>query len=127
MFARSLYILPLLSVDIVYWLLFPLFITLHHFGQPFVKRFALSYQIVVSAVLSVSLSVLTCLFVTLVYCGQMVGWIKMKLGMEVGLVPGHIVLDGDPGPPKRGTAPNFWPMSVVAKWLDGLRCHLVRR
>jgi len=52
----------------------------------------------------------------------------MKLGLEVGLGPGHIVLDGDPAPsPKRDTAPNFRPMSVVAKWLDGLRCHLVRR
>jgi len=30
------------------------------------------------------------------YCGQMVGWINMKLGMEVDLRPGHIVLDGDP-------------------------------
>ena len=26
--------------------------------------------------------------------------------------------------PQRGTAPNFWPLSVVAKRLDGLRCHL---
>ena len=26
----------------------------------------------------------------------MVGWIKMKLGMQAGLDPGHIVLDGDP-------------------------------
>jgi len=26
-----------------------------------------------------------CLSVTLVYCGQTVGWIKVKLGMEVGL------------------------------------------
>jgi len=53
----------------------------------------------------------------------------MPLGMEVGLDPGHIVLDGDPAPPteKRGTAPNFWPMSVVAKHLDGSRCHLVKR
>ena len=34
--------------------------------------------------------------------------------------PGHIVLDGDPAPPKRGThTPNFRPMSVVAKRLDG--------
>jgi len=32
----------------------------------------------------------------LVYCGQMVGWIKMKLGMEVGPSPGDILLDGDP-------------------------------
>jgi len=44
----------------------------------------------------------------LVYCGQSVGWIKMKLGMRVGLGPGHIVLDGDPAPlPHRGIAPQF--------------------
>jgi len=30
------------------------------------------------------------------YCGQTVGWIKMKLGTEVGLGPCHIVLDGNP-------------------------------
>jgi len=35
--------------------------------------------------------------------------------MEVGLVTGHIVLDGDPAPPKRGTALNFRPMVAVAK------------
>ena len=35
----------------------------------------------------------------------MVGWIKMKLGMQVGFGPGNIVLDGDPAPPtERGTA-----------------------
>ena len=39
---------------------------------------------------------LSCLSVTLVYCGQTVRWIKMPLGMEVGLRPGHAVLDGDP-------------------------------
>jgi len=31
-----------------------------------------------------------------VCCGQTTGWIKMPLGTEVGLGPGHIVLDGDP-------------------------------
>jgi len=32
----------------------------------------------------------------------------MKLGTQVGLSPGHIVLDGDPvPPPQRGTAPKF--------------------
>ena len=51
---------------------------------------------------------------------------KMKLDMQVGLGPGHIVSDGDPAPlPQWGTAPNIRPMSVVAKWLDGLRCKLV--
>jgi len=36
-----------------------------------------------------------------VYFGQTAAWIKIKLGiirMEVGLGPGHIVLDGDPAP-----------------------------
>jgi len=37
------------------------------------------------------------------YCGQTVGWIKMKLGTEVGLGPGHIVLDRDPAScPQKG-------------------------
>jgi len=37
----------------------------------------------------------------------------MKLGLQVGLGPGHIVLDGDPAPlPQRGTAPNFRPISL---------------
>jgi len=43
-------------------------------------------------------------------CGQMAGWMKMTLGTEVYLGPGHIVLDGDLVPPsKRGTAalPHF--------------------
>jgi len=45
------------------------------------------------------------------------GWINMPLGTEVGFGPGHIVLHGDPVlPRKRGTAPNFRPMSIVAKW-----------
>ena len=113
-----------------------------------------------------------------VRCGETAGWIKMTLGMEVGLGPGHIaldarwglrsppkkgaeapspilcpillwphgwmhqdgtwygdsprhkrlVIDGDPAtlPEKGGTGPNFWPMSIVAKRLAGLRCHLVR-
>jgi len=61
------------------------------------------------------------------YCDQTAGWIKIALGMEVGLGPGHIVLDGDPLFPHRCTAPNFRPMSIVAKRLDGSRRHLVRR
>jgi len=37
----------------------------------------------------------------------MAGWIKIKLGMmELGLGPGHIVLDGNSAPPsEKGTAP----------------------
>jgi len=37
----------------------------------------------------------------------------MPLGKEVGLVPGHIVLDGDPAP--HSSPPHFRPMSIVAK------------
>ena len=142
--------------------------TITIFGWPFVKRFALSYLTVVC--LSVCLSVCpvqSCLSVTLVYCGQTVVRIKMKLGMQLGLGPGCIVLDGDPAPlpenghtpqfsvhvhcgqtagrikmplgmevglgpddcvrwgpssPQRGIAPspNFRPMSVVDKLLDGM-------
>jgi len=68
-----------------------------------------------------------CILVTFVHCGQTVGRIKMTLGMQVGLGPGHNVLDGDPAPLRqRGAAPNFRPISVAAKWLHGSRCHLVR-
>jgi len=64
-----------------------------------------------------------------VYCGQTAGWIKMMpLGVEVSLGPSHIVLGGHPPPPlQRCTAPNFRLMPVVAKRLDGSRCHLVGR
>jgi len=78
--------------------------------------------------LSVSCPVCPILSVTLVYCGQTVGRIKMKLGMQVGLGPGHIVLDGGPAPPPQRAQPlNFWPISGAAKWLHGSRCHLVWR
>jgi len=73
------------------------------------------------------------LSVTLVYCVQTVGWIKMQLGVEVGLGSGDIMLDGDPAPlMERDTAAptfrpmSFWPMSVVVKWLrrpSQLLCH----
>jgi len=58
-----------------------------------------------------------------VHCGQTVGWIKMKLGMQVGLDPGHIVLDGDPAPPpaKRHSLPPpiFCPYLLWANdWMD---------
>jgi len=61
---------------------------------------------------------LCCLSVALVYSGQTVGWIKMKLGTEVGLGRGHIVLDGNSTLPRKGHSsppPTFRLMSVVAK------------
>ena len=49
---------------------------------------------------------LSLLSVMLVCCGQSVVRTKMKLGMQVGLGPGHIVLDGDPA---ELPLPNFRP------------------
>jgi len=41
--------------------------------------------------------------------GQSARRIKMALGMEVGLIPGDVVLDGDPVPlPKKGRSPQFF-------------------
>ena len=47
----------------------------------------------------------------------MVGPIKMKLGMQVGLDPGHILLHVDPGPPppKGHSPPNFRPLSALGR------------
>ena len=59
---------------------------------------------------------------TFVHCGQTVGRIKMKIGRQVGLVPGHIVLDGDPAPlHQRGTAPTQFSAhsccGLMAVWI----------
>ena len=50
-----------------------------------------------------------------VYCGQTAGWMKLILGVEVGLSPGDFVLDGDPAPSplQKGASLNFRPMSIV--------------
>jgi len=66
------------------------------------------------------LSVCPVLSVTLVYCGQTVGWIKTKLGMQVVFGPGHTVLDGEPAPhPQGGRAPIFYPYLLWANgWMD---------
>ena len=62
-----------------------------------------------------------CLSVTFVHCGQTVGRIKMKLGMQVGFGRGHYVLDGDPAPlPKGGRSPQFLAhicCSQMAGWI----------
>jgi len=58
------------------------------------------------------------------------GWMKLVLGIEIGLSPGDLVLDGEPVPlPDKGRSlpPNFRPMFIVAKRLDGSRCHWVWR
>jgi len=58
-------------------------------------------------------------------CSQIAGWIKMPLGMEVGISPGDFVLDGDPALPSRkweqSPLPNFRPISIVVRRLQ-YRC-----
>ena len=54
-----------------------------------------------------------------VYCVRTAAWIMMPLGTEVNLGLGDVVLDVVAAPPKRGTAPSFRFMSIVAKRLDG--------
>jgi len=71
--------------------------------------------------------VLSVFSVTFVYCGQTVGRIKMKLGLRVGLGPGHIVLYGDPATLPTGVQLPIFSPYVVAQWLDGSRCHFVGR
>jgi len=80
--------------------------------------------------LSPCLSVLSVVSVTLVYCGQMLGT-RMDEDETwhagIGLGAGHIVLDGDPAPPKGQSPKYFRPISVAAKWLHGSTYHLVWR
>ena len=47
-------------------------------------------------------------FLAHVYCGQTAGWIKVVLGMEIGLSPGDFVLVGDPARPLA-----FRPMFII--------------
>ena len=56
-------------------------------------------------------------------CGQMAAWIKMSLGMELGIGPGDFVLDGDHAPlPQKGAEPPpqiFGPCLLRPNgWLD---------
>jgi len=92
------------------------------FGRPFVKRFALCYQTVVCPVYPVC-PVLT---VTLVYCGQMVGRIKMKLGTQVGLSRGHIVLDGGSSSPfpKGERSPQYLAHIYCGQMAAGIKMPL---
>jgi len=83
------------SCSLLHWLL--MFSTYRNFGF-----WATVCKTVRPMVSDRCLSVLfcpVCLSVTFVHCSQTVVRIKMKLGMQVGPGPGHIVLDGDPAPP----------------------------
>jgi len=82
------------------------------FERPFIKRFALCYRIVVCLF---CLSCLSVTLVSLVYCGQTAGWIRVPLGMVVGIDPGHIGLDGDPAlaPNRAQQPPIFGPCLLL--------------
>jgi len=50
------------------------------------------------------------------YCGQTAGWMKMRLGMEVGLGPADCVRRGPSYAPIKGhNTPNFRPIFVAVK------------
>jgi len=85
------------------------------FGRPFVKRFALCYRTVVCPL---------CLSVCHVGVLWPHGWMDQDATWYGGRPQSkrHCVRWG-PDAPKIGTAPNFLFMSVVAKRLDGSRCH----
>jgi len=70
------------------------------------------------------------LAVTLVYCGQTVGWIKMKLGTKVGLGPGHIAhvrwRSCSSSPKGAQPAPIFGPYLLWSSgWMDQEKEHAV--
>jgi len=67
------------------------------------------------------MSCLSCLPVTLVYHGQTVRLIKMKLGIEVGLDPGHIALHGVPAPPQKGAQPPIFPHVCCAQTAGSIK------
>ena len=62
-------------------------------------------------------------FLAHVYCNQTPGWMKLVLRMEVDLSLGDFQSPSH----NRGRSPlpNFRPISIVAKRLDALKCHLV--
>jgi len=68
------------------------------------------------------------LSVTLVYCGHTIGWIRMPLGSGVSIGPVHIAVKVGTQLPLKGAQqpPTFRPMSIVTKWLDVSKCHLVQ-
>ena len=89
------------------------------FGRPFVRRFALCYRTVV---LSVFLSVCN------VGALWPNGWTDQDETWHAGRHRPwpYCVRWGPSFPsPKGAQPPNFWPISVVAKWLDVSRCHLI--
>ena len=60
-----------------------------------------------------------------VYCGQAAGWIKMVLGMEIGLSPGDFVLNGDPARRHKFSAHVYFFMVALCNRADHIYFHAV--
>jgi len=93
------------------------------------NRFWATVCKMVRPMLSDRCPVLSCLSLYVGVLCQTVGRIKMKLGMQVDFIrpwpPPHCV-SWEPAPlPQRCIAPNFRPMSIVAKRLHGSICHFL--
>jgi len=63
-------------------------------------------------------------FLAHAYCGKPAGCIRIPLATEVGLSLGNVRWGPSFRSPKGAQPPNIRPMFVLAKWLDGPRCHL---
>ena len=74
--------------------------------KPCEMRFFVVFKRPLQVTVALCYGTLSCLSVTLVYCGQTVGLIEMPFGTEVhvGLGPGDIVRWGPSLPTERGTA-----------------------
>ena len=62
-----------------------------------------------------------CQFSAHTCCGQMAAWIKMSLGMELGLGQGDFVVDGDhAAPPQKGRSPQIFGPCLLRPngWMD---------
>jgi len=94
------------------------------FGRPFVKRFALCYR---SVVCPVCLSVCPVCDVRALWPNS---WTDQDETWHAGRPrpwPHSVKWGPISPPPKGGGAPNFRPISVVAKWLHVSRCHFIWR
>jgi len=88
----------------------------HFFGRPFIKQFTLCYQTIVCPV-----SVLSACNVGVLWPN---GWMHQDETWNAGRPrPWPHCIRWRPSSP----SPNFRPISVVAKRLDGSRCHLAGR
>jgi len=93
----------------------------HFIGRPFVKRFALCCQTVVC------LSVLSCLWRSCTVAKRL-DRSRWNLACGRPWPWPHCVRWGPSSPsPKGAKPPNFWPISVAAKWLHRSKCHLIWR